>query len=466
MTAEAPPIGELEATRPYRERMGPKGNLVYKLITTTDHKLIGIMYCVVCFSFFLLGGLMALLIRTELAMPGLQFLSNEQFNQLFTMHGTAMLLFYATPIVFGFANLVLPLQIGAPDVAFPRLNALSFWLFLFGALIALSGFITPGGAADFGWTAYTPLSNAIHSPGAGGDLWIGSDVGVYRLRRDCECSGERIDDEYDDPGVRKIVYALHVDGERLWLGAWNHGLDRYDPSRQAIERHRPRLPGRSSASTQIVRALLPDAQGLWLGSYGAGVIRADAIDGQGLRYSQPDALRPQRVGESLIWALARDDSGALWIGSDAGLRRWTAADGAHRIDVGDGHHIAGPDPAVAQTGGQPAGGVLHLGEGPGVRPHRRMHPEFGVGSLDQPAGEQITEGVRGPPTLVVVPLNKFGRNRSHAWIAPPQSERMLFSDHENANLIRASRRFRFPGAGPRYRSIVAPSTLSARGGSQ
>ena len=98
-------------------------------------------------------------------MPGLQFLSNEQYNQLFTMHGTVMLLFYATPIVFGFANLVLPLQIGAPDVAFPRLNALSFWLFLFGALIALAGFITPGGAADFGWTAYTPLTDAIHSPG-------------------------------------------------------------------------------------------------------------------------------------------------------------------------------------------------------------------------------------------------------------------------------------------------------------
>ncbi|MGV0993018.1 MAG: cbb3-type cytochrome c oxidase subunit I, partial [Mycobacterium sp.] len=78
----------------------------------------------------------------------------------------------ATPIVFGFANLVLPLQIGAPDVAFPRLNALSFWLFLFGASIALAGFIAPGGAADFGWTAYTPLSDAVHSPGPGGDLWI------------------------------------------------------------------------------------------------------------------------------------------------------------------------------------------------------------------------------------------------------------------------------------------------------
>ncbi len=78
----------------------------------------------------------------------------------------------ATPILFGFANFVLPLQIGAPDVAFPRLNALSYWLFLFGGVITVSGFLTPGGAADFGWFAYTPLSSAIYSPGAGGDLWI------------------------------------------------------------------------------------------------------------------------------------------------------------------------------------------------------------------------------------------------------------------------------------------------------
>ena len=125
------------------------------------------MYIVACFTFFFVGGLMALLIRVELAEPGLQFLSNEQYNQLFTMHGTVMLLFYATPVVFGFANLVLPLQIGAPDVAFPRLNALSLWLFVFGALIALSGFIAPGGAADFGWTAYTPLSDAMHIPRCG-----------------------------------------------------------------------------------------------------------------------------------------------------------------------------------------------------------------------------------------------------------------------------------------------------------
>src|SRR3981081_3225558 len=142
------------------------------MLRTNAPKDIAILYLVTSFGFFWVGGAMALLMRTELAVPGLQFLSNEQYNQLFTMHGTIMLLLYATPIVFGFANIVLPLQIGAPDVAFPRLNALSFWLFVFGAAIVLAGFITPGGAADFGWTAYAPLSNAVHSPGAGGDLWI------------------------------------------------------------------------------------------------------------------------------------------------------------------------------------------------------------------------------------------------------------------------------------------------------
>ncbi|HEY9310933.1 cbb3-type cytochrome c oxidase subunit I, partial [Williamsia sp.] len=172
MTAVDQPTTSVAPVRPYPERTGPKGSFIYKMLTTTDHKMLGIMYLVVCFAFFLIGGLMALLMRSELAAPGLQFLSTEQFNQLFTMHGTVMLLMYATPIVIGFANVVLPLQIGAPDVAFPRLNAFSFWLFLFGSSVALLGFVTPGGAADFGWTAYTPLTDAVHSPGAGADLWI------------------------------------------------------------------------------------------------------------------------------------------------------------------------------------------------------------------------------------------------------------------------------------------------------
>ncbi|WP_084529872.1 aa3-type cytochrome oxidase subunit I [Nocardia crassostreae] len=173
MTAVEPrPVREVEAARPYPQRTGPKGSFIYKMVTTTDPKVLGVMYLVTAMSFFLVGGLMALLMRAELARPGMQFLSPEQFNQLFTMHGTIMLLFYATAIVFGFANIILPLQIGAPDVAFPRLNAFSYWLYLFGGSMATAGFITPGGAADFGWTAYTPLSDIVHSPGVGADLWI------------------------------------------------------------------------------------------------------------------------------------------------------------------------------------------------------------------------------------------------------------------------------------------------------
>ncbi len=149
-----------------------KGSLLLKMLRTTDHKLIGRMYMVTSFAFFMFGGVLALIMRAELARPGMQFLTPEQYNQLFTMHGTIMLLFFATPLVFAFANLVLPLQIGAPDVAFPRLNALSYWLYLFGATIACAGFLTPDGAADSGWTFYLPLNDSLNSPGTGQDFWI------------------------------------------------------------------------------------------------------------------------------------------------------------------------------------------------------------------------------------------------------------------------------------------------------
>ncbi len=169
MTAVAPrPV----VSRPIPIHRRPRGSVFLSLLRTTDHKTLGLMYIVTTMFFFMVGGVLALLMRAELARPGLQFFSNDQYNQLFTMHGTVMLLFYATPIVFGFANFVMPLQIGAPDVAFPRLNAFSYWLFLFGACTALLGFVTPGGAAAFGWTAYVPLSNITNSPGVGGDLWI------------------------------------------------------------------------------------------------------------------------------------------------------------------------------------------------------------------------------------------------------------------------------------------------------
>ncbi|MBT2275367.1 aa3-type cytochrome oxidase subunit I [Rhodococcus qingshengii] len=168
----ATPVRLIESERPYPQRRRRRGETLLGMLGTTDPKKLGLMYLFTAFGFFMIGGLMALLMRAELAVPGLQFLSNEQYNQLFTMHGTIMLLLYATPIVFGFANYILPLQIGAPDVAFPRLNALSYWLYLFGALITVAGFVTPGGAADFGWTAYAPLSTDTFSPGMGGNLWI------------------------------------------------------------------------------------------------------------------------------------------------------------------------------------------------------------------------------------------------------------------------------------------------------
>ncbi|MEU4623970.1 cytochrome c oxidase subunit I [Actinoplanes sp. NPDC023801] len=158
--------------RPHPVRRQVKGSALARILRTTDAKQIGIMYMITSIVFYMVGGLMALLMRAELAKPGMQILSPEQYNQLFTMHGTAMLLFFATPIVFAFGNYVVPIQIGAPDVAFPRLNAFAYWLYLFGTLIAMSGFLTPGGAADFGWFAYTPLSDSLHSPGVGGNCWV------------------------------------------------------------------------------------------------------------------------------------------------------------------------------------------------------------------------------------------------------------------------------------------------------
>ena len=148
------------------------GSAIVRWLTTTDHKIIGYLYLVTSFGFFLLAGLMAIFMRAELARPGNQLITNEQFNQLFTMHGTIMLLLFATPLFVGFTNVIMPLQIGSPDVAFPRLNMFSYWLFLFGGLIVVGGFFTPEGAASFGWFAYAPLNDAIRSPGIGSDMWI------------------------------------------------------------------------------------------------------------------------------------------------------------------------------------------------------------------------------------------------------------------------------------------------------
>ena len=156
----------------YQVKKNTMGRTIVKWMTSTDPKVIGNLYFITSFIFFMFAGAMAMVIRAELARPGLQFISNEQYNQMFTMHGTIMLFLFATPLFAGFANAIMPLQIGAPDVSFPRLNLLGYYLYLFGSLIVVAGFLTPDGAASFGWFAYAPLSNAVNSPTVGADLWI------------------------------------------------------------------------------------------------------------------------------------------------------------------------------------------------------------------------------------------------------------------------------------------------------
>ncbi|PFG39333.1 cytochrome c oxidase subunit 1 [Georgenia soli] len=159
----------LPGLRPDRQSWG---KTIVKWVTSTDHKVIGYMYLTTSFIFFLIGGILAMLIRTELFTPALDLVrSNEQYNQLFTMHGTIMMFLFATSLFTGFANVMVPLQIGAPDVAFPRLNMLSYWMYFLGGCLVVGGFLTPKGAASFGWTAYAPLSDPMFSPGLGGDLW-------------------------------------------------------------------------------------------------------------------------------------------------------------------------------------------------------------------------------------------------------------------------------------------------------
>jgi cytochrome c oxidase subunit I len=149
----------------------PRGGLA-EWVTTVDHKKIGILYIFTSLGVFLLAGIFALVVRMELAEPSLGVLSHGAYNELFTMHGTMMIFLFAAQISTGFANYFVPIQIGAADVAFPRLNAMSYWLYLFGSLMVLSGFLTAGGAASAGWTGYPPLSDSQFLQGRGMDLWV------------------------------------------------------------------------------------------------------------------------------------------------------------------------------------------------------------------------------------------------------------------------------------------------------
>ncbi len=161
------------ATTKVRRTAPAYGSTLYDWVTTTDHKKIGILYIINSFVFFFIGGLLAIGVRTELAMPGLQFVTDQTYNEMFTMHATFMIFLFVIPMLAGFGNYVVPLQIGAPDMAFPRINAMSFWMLPLAGVLLLLGFIT-GGTAAAGWTSYAPLSldRPLASTGSGQDLWI------------------------------------------------------------------------------------------------------------------------------------------------------------------------------------------------------------------------------------------------------------------------------------------------------
>jgi len=167
-TAEAA-IPQLEPVHAGEEEFYEGG--LWSWLTTVDHKRIGIMYFVAAFIFFLLGGAEALLIRLQLAQPDAGVVSADMYNQLFTMHGTTMVFLAGMPLAAAFFNLLVPLQIGARDVAFPRLNAFSFWTFLFGGLLLNASWFV-GGAPDAGWFGYANLTSTTYSPGMRIDFWV------------------------------------------------------------------------------------------------------------------------------------------------------------------------------------------------------------------------------------------------------------------------------------------------------
>src|SRR5271165_1766196 len=163
---------------PAREGAKPFFDQVHDWIVTVDHKRLGIMYIVYALVFLVIGGIEATIMRIQLAIPHNHFVSPQVFNQMFTMHGTTMIFFVAMPVMFGFANYLAPLMIGARDMAFPRLNAFSFWMSALGGIILYfsflggSGLYGAGSAPDVGWFAYAPLTSQAFSPGHSTDYWI------------------------------------------------------------------------------------------------------------------------------------------------------------------------------------------------------------------------------------------------------------------------------------------------------
>lgn len=159
---DAPHAGEINSS---------VGREIYRWLATVDHKRLGLMYIIAMLLFFVISGCMAILIRIQLAIPNNHFVTPETFNQLFTMHGTTMVFLVGMPMVAGLANYLIPLMIGARDMAFPRLNAFGFWAFLLGGILLYMSYFF-GGAPDIGWFAYAPLTSATFSHGQGTDFWL------------------------------------------------------------------------------------------------------------------------------------------------------------------------------------------------------------------------------------------------------------------------------------------------------
>src|SRR5260370_6163794 len=159
-----------ESSRPLVDRL-------HDWVTTVDHKRLGVMYILYALVFLVIGGIEAMIMRIQLSAAHKDFVSPQVFNRLFTMHGTTMIFFVVMPIVFGLANYLVPLMIGARDMAFPRLNAFSFWLMAFGGLLlyfsvlGANGLYGAGNAPDVGWFAYAPLTSRTFSPGHSTDFW-------------------------------------------------------------------------------------------------------------------------------------------------------------------------------------------------------------------------------------------------------------------------------------------------------
>src|SRR5579863_1870496 len=155
----------------------PFVDALHEWVTTVDHKRLGILYIVYALIMLVIGGIEATIMRIQLIRPHNDFVSPQVFNRMFTMHGTTMIFFVVMPVLFGFANYLVPLMIGARDMAFPRLNAFGFWLTAFGGLLLNLSFVSGSGlygagtAPDVGWWAYAPLTAHAFSPGHSSDYW-------------------------------------------------------------------------------------------------------------------------------------------------------------------------------------------------------------------------------------------------------------------------------------------------------